>query len=204
MSYKNQILKSASELFAEKGFKESSIAELSRLSGAAEGTIFYHFKSKEDILINLLQKVKEDILQRAAEHDWQGETGLDRALEVINFYFELSEDMEDEFLLLFRNYPYHLASVNSRCRYYIEAIYNCFVDLLARAVEKGQADGSVRDIQPVKAALIVFSLANGMARFNFYNLFPVGPVYKELMQACARILASDKSGPPAQLSGGQT
>ncbi|MFW6005372.1 MAG: TetR/AcrR family transcriptional regulator [Desulfonatronovibrionaceae bacterium] len=203
MSYKNQILKSASELFAEKGFKESSIAELSRLSGAAEGTIFYHFKSKEDILINLLQKVKEDILERVAKHHWQGETGLERALEVINFYFELSEDMKDEFLLLFRNYPYHLASVNTRCRHYIEAIYNCFVDLLAKAVEKGQSDGSVRDIHPVKAGLIVFSMASGMARFNFYNLFPVGPVYRELMQACARILASDNAEIPQNLDGRQ-
>jgi AcrR family transcriptional regulator len=188
MSFKSQILESASELFAEKGFKETSISELSRMSKAAEGTIFYHFKNKEDILINLLQKVKEDILDRVDKQEWTGKNGLETAEEVVHFYFDLSEEMGNEFLLLFRNYPYHLAAVNPKCRESIEAIYNCFVDLLARAVEAGQADGSVRDIHPVKAALIIFSLANGMARFSFFNLFPVVPVYDELIEACKRIL----------------
>lgn len=188
MSFKSQILESASELFAEKGFKETSISELSRLSKAAEGTIFYHFKSKEDILINLLQKVRHDILDRVEKHVWTSSNGLEMAEEVVHFYFDLSEEMENEFLLLFRNYPYHLASVNPDCRESIEAIYNCFVDLLAKAVEKGRADGSIRDIHPLKTALIIFSMANGMARFSFYNLFPVGPVYDELIDACKRIL----------------
>ncbi|MFN2269107.1 MAG: TetR/AcrR family transcriptional regulator [Desulfonatronovibrio sp.] len=188
MSYKNQILETASALFAEKGFKETSISELSKRSKAAEGTIFYHFKCKEDILINLLQKVKEDILNRVKKQKWSSSNGLDMVEEIVHLYFELSEEMENEFLLLFRNYPYQLAAVNPKCRENIEAIYNCFVDLLARAVEAGKKDGSIRDIHPVKAALIVFSMANGMARFNFYNLFPLGPVYQELIESCRRTL----------------
>ncbi|MFO7729120.1 MAG: TetR/AcrR family transcriptional regulator [Desulfonatronovibrio sp.] len=188
MSYKNQILTSASALFAEKGFKETSISELSKLSKAAEGTIFYHFKCKEDILINLLQKVKEDILNRVEQHEWASTNGLDMAEEIVHFYFELSQEMENEFLLLFRNYPYQLAAVNPKCRENIEAIYNSFVDLLAEAVKAGQKDGSVRQIHPVKAALIIFSMANGMARFDFYNLFPVRPVYEELIKSCRRVL----------------
>jgi AcrR family transcriptional regulator len=43
MTKKDDILEAANLLFARKGFKDTSMAEVSKLTGAAEGTIFYHF-----------------------------------------------------------------------------------------------------------------------------------------------------------------
>ena len=45
MKKKEIILRVAMQLFARKGFKDTSMAELSKTTGAAEGTIFYHFKT---------------------------------------------------------------------------------------------------------------------------------------------------------------
>lgn len=43
---KAAILEAATILFANKGFADTSMQELSSMTGAAEGTIFYHFKTK--------------------------------------------------------------------------------------------------------------------------------------------------------------
>ncbi len=191
MSFKNNILQAASRLFAEKGFKETSIADLSKLSGAAEGTIFYHFKSKEGILVSLLEKVKEDIILEVEKHISPHSNGLTMVEDGINFYLSLSQKMENEFHLLLRNYPYQLAAVNPACRQSIEAIYNCFIDFFIKGIQAGQEDGTIRPGSPSKMALLLFSLINGLVRFDYFHLFPLHSVYSELIETSRRILAQE-------------
>ena len=59
---KDAILQAATFLFARKGYKDTAMGELSRMTGAAEGTIFYHFKNKQEIFLTILRNLKEDIL----------------------------------------------------------------------------------------------------------------------------------------------
>jgi AcrR family transcriptional regulator len=58
---KELIVEAAAHLFSDKGFKDTSIAELSAITGVAEGTIFYHFKSKEHLLLHILDELHEKI-----------------------------------------------------------------------------------------------------------------------------------------------
>ena len=62
MSKKESILQAATWLFAKKGFKDASMAELSKMTGVAEGTIFYHFKNKETLFLTVLETVKSKII----------------------------------------------------------------------------------------------------------------------------------------------
>ncbi len=48
------ILQSATRLFSENGFKETSMADLAKVTGVAQGTIFYHFKNKEELFLSIL------------------------------------------------------------------------------------------------------------------------------------------------------
>ena len=59
---KRAILNAATVLFAEKGFNETSTAELARMTKSAEGTIFYHFKTKTDLFLTILEDVKKGII----------------------------------------------------------------------------------------------------------------------------------------------
>ncbi len=62
MSRKEAILQAATHLFSQKGFKNTSMGELSRLTGVAQGTIFYHFKNKKGLFLAILEAIKTDIL----------------------------------------------------------------------------------------------------------------------------------------------
>ncbi len=188
MSYRTEILNAATKLFAERGFKDTSISDLSKLSGAAEGTIFHHFKTKEDILAQLLLKVKKDILREVAQNIQKQGTGMDLVQRTVQLFFSLSESMEYEFLLLFRNYPYQLAGINPECRKCIEEIYNCFLDLFMEGIEKGQEDGTVRECKPFRMAIIVFALVVGIVRFKLFHLYPVESFYAEIFDACRKML----------------
>jgi len=61
MSKKTDILKAATYLFANKGFKETSMSEVAAMTGTAGSNIFYHYKTKEDIFLEILKNTKEEI-----------------------------------------------------------------------------------------------------------------------------------------------
>ena len=114
--------------------------------------------------------------------------------DVISFYLYLSGSMEDRFLLLHRHFAYELSRNNSQCREYLEAIYNCLIDIFEKAISLGQEDGSIdRNIHPRKTAMIIFGMVDALARFNTYNLYDAGALYDELINSCRRILMAEKS-----------
>lgn len=190
MKKKEAILKAAEHLFTQKGFKDTRMSEISQITGAAEGTIFYHFNSKEALFLTILEQFKESIVSefKIYSEQRQFKHGIDMVEDVISFYLYLASSMEDRFLLLHRHDAYELAIINPQCREYLEAIYNCFIDIFEKAILEGRKDGSIRDLPPRKTAMIIFSMVDSLVRLNTYNLYNAGSLYEELIDACHRIL----------------
>jgi AcrR family transcriptional regulator len=195
MTRKEIILEAATALFSDKGFKDASMAELCRLTGVAEGTIFYHFKSKEDLFVAILENLRKRITEEFEKYatEKRFETGIDMLEGVISFYLFLAGMMEQRFLLLHRHDPYQLAEVNPACRAHLEAIYDCFLDIFEKAILRGQEDGSIRKVHARKTALIIFSTVDGLVRLNTYNLYEAGALYGEVIDLCRRMIQENNS-----------
>ncbi len=61
MSKREQILQAALKLFTEFGFRGTSTAEISKQAGVATGTLFHHFKSKEELIEELYLGAKTEL-----------------------------------------------------------------------------------------------------------------------------------------------
>lgn len=190
MKKKDLILRAATLLFAEKGFKNTSISDLAKATGTAEGTIFYHFKNKEHLFISILKNAKDDILREFDQYLGQMAfgSGLEMLQETVSFYINVVESMENRFLLLHRHDAHELARANKTCRDHLEALFNSLVDIFERPIVQGQKDGSIRKISSRKAALIIFAMVDGLARLNTFHLYDAGTLYGELGEACCRIV----------------
>jgi AcrR family transcriptional regulator len=190
MSKKETIIRAAAILFSQKGFENTRMSEISRMTGAAEGTIFYHFKNKEELFLAILEEFKQDIISEFDRYldKMDFETGMEMLEGSLSFYLSLAGSMEDRFLLLHRHDAYELARVNPACKNHLEAIYNGLVDVFERAVRMGQEDGSMAPMPARKTALIVFSMVDGLVRFNTYELYDAGSLYYDLIKACRRMV----------------
>jgi AcrR family transcriptional regulator len=188
--HRDSILRAATVLFAENGYENTSTVEIAHSAGSAEATVFHHFKSKEELFLATFDAVEHRIVNeveaniRSARFD----SGLEMVRGIASLYFHLSQKMRVEFLLLFQSFPYQLASKNEECGRHLAAIFECFLDVLAEAIEMGVRDGSIKKINPQTHALIVFSTINGLVRFSLLNLLPGEPYYPEAIEACARML----------------
>ena len=195
MSKKEDILRVATRFFSEKGFKDTSMADLAEMTGVAQGTIFYHFHSKEELFNFVLEEIKRVIIDELNGYlrDRNFKSGLDMVEDVVSFYLYLAGAMEDRFLLLHRHDAYELAEVNTVVRQNLESIYNSILDIFEKAVLLGQKDGSIGEMPARKTALIIFSMVDGLVRFNTYKLYSAGTLYNELIASCRRILQNKRS-----------
>jgi len=64
---KNEILDAAADLFNSDGFDGTTISAIIEKAGIARGTIYYHFKSKEDILDALIDRRNTEFLTAARQ-----------------------------------------------------------------------------------------------------------------------------------------
>ena len=74
---KNEILDAAEELFAARGYEETSTGDILDLVGIARGTLYYHFRSKEEILDALIGRISQTLIARA------GKAAEDKSVPVV-------------------------------------------------------------------------------------------------------------------------
>ncbi|WP_054707120.1 TetR/AcrR family transcriptional regulator [Bacillus sp. JCM 19041] len=57
----NQIVKTAYEMFAKKGFHQTSLSHIASEVGISKPAIYYYFKSKDELIKSLFEKVTQEI-----------------------------------------------------------------------------------------------------------------------------------------------
>ncbi len=194
MSKRNAILASATRLFSRNGFQGTAMAELSAITGAATGTIFHHFRNKEDLFLQVLNDVKESILDQFDRHQRtrRDQNGIERVEGVVAFYLQLAGTMEDQFLIIHRHDPYQMAETSPVCRSHLESIYTCLLDIFEEGIQKGMQDGSVAVDSPRQTAMVLFAMVDGIVRLNTYRVYDAGTLYDSLMVACRRLLTGSR------------
>jgi len=64
---REQLLRVSAKLFREKGFDGTSIRDISSAAGMHSGSPFYHFKTKQDILVAVMEQGLAEGLRRLEE-----------------------------------------------------------------------------------------------------------------------------------------
>jgi AcrR family transcriptional regulator len=58
---RSHILRAAAEAFAERGYHATTIKEIARLAGVADGTIYNHFDNKEALLLGIFGQLQGEL-----------------------------------------------------------------------------------------------------------------------------------------------
>lgn len=70
---KKQILDAAVRLFAAQGFHATSIQDIVNELGMAKGSVYFYFKSKDELLVSIFRCYGDQLLQGMAEHPGEEE-----------------------------------------------------------------------------------------------------------------------------------
>jgi AcrR family transcriptional regulator len=187
------ILEAATWLFAAKGFRETSTTEVARLTDSAEGTIFYHFESKEKLFLAVLDDVKARIDDGFSQFlpSADGLSGIEALEGLVAFYLQLAADNEQQFMLLHRHHAYDLAKVNEEARRLLEEIYDRIIRAFEHAIQRGQEDGSMGTLPVHKTALLVYMMIDGLVRLKHYNLYEAGSLFEDFLAGVRRLVQAE-------------
>lgn len=77
---RNRIIKAATKVFAENGFYNAKISQISHIAGVADGTIYLYFKSKDDILISIFEEEMQEVIDYQIQSITKGKNAKDKLL----------------------------------------------------------------------------------------------------------------------------
>ncbi|MFC1987056.1 TetR/AcrR family transcriptional regulator [Chloroflexota bacterium] len=187
---KRQIIDAARWLIVTYGSEHVTIRKIAAAVGISESAIYRHFRTKEDILLQLGKYIEETLIRdiQQGNNDEQStieiiDTILRNHISAIEQHKGVSFQIIAEILSLGdKNLNKELSGVVNR---YIEQ----FAGLLSRGIKSGEIRA---DVTPVTAATLLFGMIQGLVNIwalNNYSFdlvehyIPLWNLYKETITA---------------------
>lgn len=150
------ILQATLDIIAEKSLDAISIRTIAQKVGITEPAIYRHFKTKEDLLINLaifFRKNWVEILKTMRNPSLPGIRELEFLLSACIKRFSLNEMYPSFFISIEK------ISSSTKVKAEIEEILSLAVKVIEEPISRGQMEGNIRnDITAAKLAQIVLNM----------------------------------------------
>ena len=138
---KEKILVESIKAFLTRGFRGTTTRELTDAAGVAKGTLYWHFKSKEEILDGILDKFLKEFIGGIQEAV-AGCSGnfLAKFKAFFKFGSEFSRDNR-ELMLVFQTLLGEIAGTNSKAAIKMKAIQNNYDNFVQMLLDQGKREG---------------------------------------------------------------
>lgn len=153
----NLILEVAFRLFMEKGYEHTSIQDIiNHLGGLSKGAIYHHFKSKEDILFAVTDKITAESNRMLGIIRDRTDLNGKEKLKTI-FKESILRPVQDEIFTVAPN-----LSCNPRLIYsmFRETVVEAGPDYIVPIIKEGIADGSIQTDYPEELGELIILVAN--------------------------------------------
>src|SRR5208283_3352309 len=147
---RERLIRAARELFQTKGFAATTTSEIAELADVAKGTLFFHAKSKEALLVMMFQEEVGVAIKRAFAKVPDAPF-LDQLLHI--FGVMLRQNQRD--LALARIFVKELAFVRGQ-RHGVDVVMESLFGKLSGLIERAKDRGEVA--KDVDAALLAYNL----------------------------------------------
>lgn len=95
------LLGSALRLFVSQGYRSTNLEQISSAAELTKGAVYFYFRSKEAVLLELLKQVQGTVVDRAIEvTEAAGGSATERVVAYVHYQANLGITHRDEVLLL--------------------------------------------------------------------------------------------------------
>ena len=183
----DKILLATEVCIKKKGINNLDINEICREAGFSKGAFYHHFKSKQHLLLELLNKWIKNVTEQVKIPDKKLDT-IDLIIYVIEKLspaFEQSEKQLPIFLDLY------IKAINDKnLKEIVLQTHENFLLFFTSVLKNGMEKGTIKSGNPLHVSKILFSITLGLLIQGLLD--PTGEDWKELAKTSIKMLLSDK------------
>jgi len=127
-------------VFADQGFHLSTVSQIAREAGVADGTIYLYFKNKDDILIQFFRHKTKQVFERFKDAMREGVSAVEKLRHLIRLHLKAFQDDRNMAVV----YQVETHQIHRPAETQIKEMSKLYLDLLSEIIEQGQEEGSIR------------------------------------------------------------
>jgi len=157
---RNQILDAATTVFVRQGFQHARMDDIVEESGLSKGTLYWYFKSKEDIINAILHRLFTGDLENLESLVQAEGTASERLVQLTNDRVIGLKRMSSLVPIIFDFYA--VAVHQQWVQQFIGEYFKHFRTLLEDLIQQGIDTGEFRPVNATKTAISLASLYEGL------------------------------------------
>jgi AcrR family transcriptional regulator len=170
---KGQILTAAEDVFTQKGFDDARMDDIAEETGLSKGTLYLYFKSKDDLIVAILDRIFQREFKAFEDIDLSTMSGTeaiwlftDMVIKDIRIILRLMPIAYEFLALAFRN-----KVVQKALKLYLNRYMNIFIPIIQRGVETGE----FRPVDVQEVAITAGAVMEGTILLWVYDRTLVDP-----------------------------
>lgn len=176
----DQIFEAAMRVFAERGFARAKVEEVAEAAGLARATIYYHFRTKRDLYVFLLQRG----IEQMAVHVETEVAGIEDGREAVERLVAAHVDFFDRYQAFTQVVLLETWRIDPEADITPERILAPDLTVVGQVLQKAKAQGVVKKLDSGVLVSSFFGLVAAAAIYfaSYRTEFPHARMKKALVE----------------------
>ncbi len=164
---KQQILDAAEEVFTRKGLDNARMDDIAKKTGLSKGSLYWYFKSKDDLIIAILDRIFGDMFEQFDAHKNIEHSATEAILQ-------FTEAAIRDYKLMLRMMPIAyeflaLAFRNTIVQKALKQYFSTYMNSLVPIVQRGIDSGEFRPVDAQEVAIAAGAIFEGTVLLWVYD-----------------------------------
>ena len=169
----SQIVTAAEDVFTKKGFNEARMDDIAEETGLSKGTLYNYFKSKDDLIIAILDRIFQREFKAFEESD---ESKMTASESIDLFANTVAKDIKLMLRLMPVAYEFlALAFRNKTVQKALKLYVNRYMDILVPIIQRGIDSGEFKKVDAKEVAIAMGAVLEGTILLWVYDKSLVNP-----------------------------
>ncbi len=164
---KNQILNAAEKVFTQKGLDEARMDDIAETTGLSKGTIYLYFKSKDELIISILNRIFANLFKQL-DARMNDQSTASEAID--QFTEEAIRDYKRMLRLMPVAYEFlALAFRNKTVQKALTQYFRYYMKVLVPMIQRGIDAGEFRSVDAQEVAIAAGAIYEGTILLWVYD-----------------------------------